>query len=155
MVPPLLTIKQLKCHQFRMMPSRHVKCVKSKFPLPKFSLYIQQVHLVFRAATPQEIAIQGLTAPASQPDIQIRNTPGKGRGVFVQEDVPKGTFLFEYLVLFYSNTNQRKCTPENSVNWRRKSIPSTMSLAWFWKWKHPRGGFAWTQQDALTHSAVL
>ena len=72
------------------------QCAKSMFHLHKFSLHIHQVYLVFRAATSQEIFIQGLMGTAPPPDVKIQHTPGKRRGVFLEEAVPEGIFLLEY-----------------------------------------------------------
>ena len=75
---------------------KQVKCAKSMFHLHNFSLHIHEVNLVFRAATPQEIFLQGLMGTAPPPDVKIQHTPGKGRGVFLEEAVPEGIFLLEY-----------------------------------------------------------
>ena len=52
--------------------------------------------LWFRQKTPQETVIEGLLGRTNVPDMKIRQIEGKGRGVFVNERVPAGTFIAEY-----------------------------------------------------------
>ena len=58
-------------------------------------MHVWRNRTVFRAATPQEITIQGLMT-TSLPNVQVKNIPGKGRGIFLEEAVEEGTFLLEY-----------------------------------------------------------
>lgn len=63
---------------------------------------------LFRAATPQEIVCQGLMGKAAPIQLEIRETLEKGRGVFVQQEVPAGAFLLEYKTAEVFPRSQRK-----------------------------------------------
>lgn len=52
--------------------------------------------LLPRSLTKQEIVIAGLLEKTTRPKFEIRTFPGKGRGLVILENVPRGAYVIEY-----------------------------------------------------------
>ena len=74
-------------------------CVTSMLQLPNY-MHPAQYQLFtssrFRVKTPQEIVLEGLLGKSKLLNMEIKTIPEKGRGVFVNESVPAGSFVVEY-----------------------------------------------------------